>query len=88
MIRERLGTLVKDILFDRGTMMVAALSPQHHRVVTQRTAGPIRKLVETLTATDPSRLAAFNAEYEALVSECLMDNVVRQDYLLTRATKI
>jgi len=87
-IRERLGTLVKDILFDRGTMMVAALSPQHHRVMTQRTAGPIRKLVETLTASDPGRLAAFNAEYEALVSEYLTDNVVRQDYLLTRATKI
>ena len=43
-IRERLGAAVKDNLFDRGTMMVAALSPQHHRMVTQRTAGPIREL--------------------------------------------
>jgi hypothetical protein len=42
----------------------------------------------TLTASDPGRLAAFNAEYEALVSEYLTDNVVRKDYLLTRATKI
>ena len=79
--------LVKDILFDRGTMMVTTLSPQHHRVVTHRTAGPMRKPVETLTASDPGRLAAFNAEYEALVSEFLTDNV-RKDYLLTRATKI
>jgi len=47
----------------------------------------MRKLVETLTASDPGRLAAFNAEYEALVSEYLTDNV-RKDYLLTRATKI
>jgi SAM-dependent methyltransferase len=87
-IRERLGGAVKDILFDRGTMMVSALSPQHHRVVTQKTSGPMRKLVETLAASDPGRLAAFNAEYEALVSEYLSENVVRQDYLLTRATKI
>jgi hypothetical protein len=47
----------------------------------------MRKLVETLAASDPGRLAAFNAEYEALVSEFLTDNV-RKDYLLTRATKI
>jgi hypothetical protein len=44
--------------------------------------------VETLTASDPGRLAAFNADYEALVSEYLSDNVVRQDYLLTRAAKL
>ena len=42
----------------------------------------------TLTASDPGRLAAFNAEYEALVTEYLADTVVRQDYLLTRATKL
>ena len=44
--------------------------------------------METLTASDPGRLAAFNADYEALVSEYLSDNVVRQDYLLTRAAKL
>ena len=70
------------------TRWVRAASCPHHRVVTQGTAGPVRKLVETLTASDPGRLAAFNAEYDALVSEYLTDNVVRQDYLLTRATKI
>lgn len=87
-VRERLGTAVKDIVFDRATMLVPALSPQHYRTMTERTAGPMIKLVELLTASDPARLAAFRREYEALVAEYLDDNLVRQDYLLTRATKI
>ena len=40
-----------------------------------------------LGQTDPQRLAAFRKEYDALIGEYLQDNVVRQGYLLTRATK-
>ena len=52
------------------------------------TAGPVLKLVETLSASDPVRLSKFRMEFEAIISDYLRDNVVRQDYLLTRATKI
>lgn len=86
-IRERLGDKVSGLRFDRATMLVPALSPAHHRTVFERTAGPVIKLVELLSKTDTAKLAAFRAEYEALVSEYLDQNVVRQDYLLTRATK-
>ena len=34
------------------------------------------------------RLAAFNSEYEALVSECLSDSFVHDRALLTRATPV
>ena len=47
-IRERLGSGVTDIVFDRGEMLVPALSVQHHRMMTERTAGPLVKLVERL----------------------------------------
>jgi hypothetical protein len=53
----------------------------------ERTAGPVIKMVESL-ANDPAKLAAFRTEMEALISEYFRDNTVRQDYLLTRATKI
>ncbi len=86
-VRERLGTAVKDLVFDRARMLVPALSPQHSRTRTERTAGPMIKLVESLSATDPARLAAFRREFEAIVGEYFEDNTVRQDYLLTRATK-
>ena len=68
-------------------MLVPALSLQHFRKNVEQTAGPIVKLVEMLSATDQTKLAAFRAEYEALVSEYFEDNVVHQDYLLTRAVK-
>jgi SAM-dependent methyltransferase len=87
-VRERLGTAVKDLIFDRATMMVPALSPQHNRMIAERTAGPLVKLIESLTASDPARLAAFRREFEAIVADYFEDNTVRQDYLLTRATKI
>ena len=84
---ERLGKAVKDVVFDRATMLSPALSHQHFRVMFERTAGPVIKVVEFLSATDPVKLAAFRAECDALVLEYFHENMVRQDYLLTRATK-
>jgi SAM-dependent methyltransferase len=87
-VRERLGSAVGDLTFDRARILVPALSPQHVRTAAERTAGPLVKLVESLGATDPARLAAFRREYEAIMADYLEENLVRQDYLLTRATKI
>jgi SAM-dependent methyltransferase len=85
---ERLGGAVTDIVFDRATLRVPALSPQHYRANLEKTASPVMKVVESLSASDPARLAAFRSEYETLVAEYYEDNLVRQDYLLTRATKV
>jgi SAM-dependent methyltransferase len=87
-VSQRLGNAVKDIVFDRATMLVPALSPQHFRTNIEKAAGPLTKVVETLSASDPEKLAAFRKEYEALIVEYYEDNVVRQDYLLTRGTKV
>jgi SAM-dependent methyltransferase len=87
-VRERLGTAVKDLFFDRERMLAPALSPQHYCRMLEQTAGPVRKLVEALSAADPARLARFRREFEALISDYLQDNIVRQDYLLTRAVKV
>jgi SAM-dependent methyltransferase len=86
-IRERLGTAVKDITFDRGRMLVPALSAKHHCTTMERVAGPLLRAVELL-ASDPARLAEFRREAEALVAEYFEDNVVHQDYLMTRAIKL
>jgi SAM-dependent methyltransferase len=86
-VRQRLGSAVKDILFDRDRMLVPALSPQHHRLNVERTAGPVVKLVEWLSVNDPERLRAFREEFDGVVAQYFEDNLVRQDYLLTRATK-
>jgi SAM-dependent methyltransferase len=85
-IKERLGSAVKDLSFDRGCMLVSALSPSHFRTTFERTAGPMRRVVESLQG-DPRRLEAFRSEYTAAVADYFEDNLVRQEYLLTRAVK-
>jgi SAM-dependent methyltransferase len=87
-VRERLGMAVRDLLFDRDTMLAPALSPEHNRELTERTAGPLIKLVEGLSSSDPQRLAEFRKAYDELTSQYFEGNVVRQGYLLTRATKV
>src|ERR1043166_4444505 len=86
-VRERLGSAVKDILFDRACMLFPALSVQNYRDHIERTAGPMLKLVESLGTSDPARLAQFRREYETLIAPYFEDNIVRQDYLITRAVK-
>jgi SAM-dependent methyltransferase len=86
-VRERLGQVVKDIAFDRDHMLVPALSAAHYRAFFERTVGPLLKLVEALSVSDPARLTELRRELEALIAEYHRDNLVRQDYLMTRATK-
>ena len=86
-VRERLGNAVKQLTFDRGRMDVPALSVQHLRNMVEQTAGPVVKLVEFLNATDPGKLDAFRSEYDSLISEYFEENIVRQDYLLTKGRK-
>jgi SAM-dependent methyltransferase len=87
-VRERLGSAVTDILFDRATMLVPALSPSHHRLAVEKSSGATMRLVAALKDKDPERLEKFRREYEALAGEYFEDNWLRQDYLMTRATKL
>jgi ubiquinone/menaquinone biosynthesis C-methylase UbiE len=87
-VRERLGDKVKDVVFHRARMDVPVLSAQIHRANTERTVGPLIKLVEALSASAPEKLEQLRKEFEALAAEYLEDNLLRQDYLMTRATKI
>jgi len=86
-IRERLGSGVTDLVFDRDTLWAPALTPQHARLFAERTLPATMKLVLALEQSDPAKLAQFRAEWDALASIYFQDNRVRQDYLLSRAVK-
>jgi SAM-dependent methyltransferase len=88
LIRARLGAAVRDMVFDRARMLVPALSAPHAREAFERTAGPLIKLVESLGASEPTKLAALRQQLESLIADYYADNVIRQDYLMTRAIKI
>ncbi len=83
-IAERLGSMFDAPFFERGVMAFPALSVGHYREFMERTIGPMQKLVEGL-AGDAAKLAALRGEYEDMVTPYCAENVVRQDYLLTRA---
>ena len=87
-VRERLGAAVKDLFFDRSMLHFQMLSPVHYRLFFETNVGPMAKLVEALSASDPQKLGALRAEVDELVGLYFEDNQVRQDYLLTRAVKV
>ncbi len=86
-ILERFGKAVRDVSFERGVMLAAALSPQHFRAFTEKTAGPLIKLVEMYEKSDPAKLAEFRREYDAIAAQYFEDNALQQGYLMTRAVK-
>jgi len=85
-VLQRLGSAVRDVTFDRGVQVTSALSPQHYRHMIEQSGGPIVRLLQTLK-DDPARLARFRREYDEIVSQYFDRNIVRQDFLETRAIK-
>jgi SAM-dependent methyltransferase len=83
-IAERLGDKFDTPFFSRGVMQFPALSLSHFREFMERSVGPIQKLIEAC-AQDPERLASIRTEFEALAAPYYAENVIRQEYLLTRA---
>jgi SAM-dependent methyltransferase len=83
-ITERLAAKFEAPFFARGTMSFPALSVEHYRLFMEKSVGPMQKVVESL-AGDPEKLSAIRAEFDALMRSYYADNVVHQDYLLTRA---
>ncbi|MGC1381513.1 MAG: methyltransferase domain-containing protein [Candidatus Baltobacteraceae bacterium] len=83
-IAERLGDKFGAPVFEHGAMAVPALSISHYRLFMERSIGPIQKLVESLAA-EPQRLDAVRRELETIMGVYYDANVVRQEYLLTKA---
>jgi SAM-dependent methyltransferase len=87
-VRERLGAAVTDLVFDRGVLRAPFLSPQHVRALFEVSVGPVMKIVQSL-ANEPAKLNEFRRELDALSTLYFepTENVLRQDYLHTRAIK-
>ena len=86
-VRERLGNAVSGLTFSHRLMRFPMLSVQHYRRFMETNFGPAKALLQGLDAAEPAKAAALRAEAEELAAHYFEDNVLRQDYLVTRATK-
>lgn len=86
-VRERLGAAVRDLHFEHGVMQFQALSPRHMRLFLESNAGPFQALVQSLSDS-PDQLAALRAELDELIASYFHENIVRQEFLMSRATKV
>jgi SAM-dependent methyltransferase len=86
-VRERLGSAVRDITFSRDSMSFPILSPRHYRIFMETSFGPAQKLLAGLDASDPDKAAQLRREIETVVAEYFEDNAVAQSFLMTRAIK-
>jgi SAM-dependent methyltransferase len=83
-VRERLAGVTQDLTFDRGRMHFQALSPAHMREFLESNAGPVQAIARSL---DADTLVTFRSELDSLIASYFRENIVRQDFLMTRATK-
>ena len=86
-VRERLGAAVTDVHFERDLMQFQILSPQHYRVFMEST-GLATGMARTLKRNNPEEFNKFRSDLEALAAQYFRDNLLQQDYLLTRALKV
>ena len=86
-IQQRLASTVRDLFFERGIMGVPTLSPEHLLEFQTQKLGPFIRTIKVLEK-EPAKLAAYRKESSDLIASYTVDNVVRHEYLLTRATRV
>ena len=85
-VRVRLGESVADVRFERGVAVAPTLSPLHSLGYLESTFGPLTKILASMDA-EPERAATLRAEVLDLVTQVFSGNVMRQQFLMTRAVK-
>ena len=79
---------IKDIFFERGTINIPILSPNHYWQDIITKAGFMIQVVDTLKKQhDHEKIESFRKEYVNTLQQYISDNVVRMGYLITVAKK-
>jgi len=86
-VKEYLGDRVKDLTFGREVLYAQALSPQHFRHFLETTVGPVATLVKNFS-NDSVKLTNFRKDFEKLISDYFVQNVIHQHFLMTKAKKV
>ncbi|MER5174857.1 MAG: methyltransferase domain-containing protein [Candidatus Nitrosocosmicus sp.] len=87
-IQKRLGGSsdnIKDIHFERGVIGIPILSPNHYWKMASTKMGPIINAIQTLK--EPQKVESLRNDILKAIGPYIHDNVLRLDYLITRAIK-
>jgi SAM-dependent methyltransferase len=86
-IKERLGSNVKDIHFERGFVNVTILSLNHYWQYMSTKFGPVIRTIQIHEA-DNNKLESLKNDFKKALSGYYGDNTLRLDYLVTVALKL
>ena len=86
-IKERLQDKVYDLSFDRHKLEMPGLSVTHIRTNFEKGAGPLKRMIEAF-AEKPETLSNLRNEIDRAISQYFEDNLLRMDFLMTKAKKI
>jgi ubiquinone/menaquinone biosynthesis C-methylase UbiE len=79
---------IKDIFFERGTINIPILSPNHYWHDTIAKSGFMIQVVESLIKQhENDKIESFRKEYVNTLQQYISDNVLRMGYLTTVAKK-
>ena len=85
---KRLLPGIEDIFFERGTINIAILSPNHYWQETITKAGFMIQVVNTLKKQhNNEKIELFRKDYVKTLQQYITDNVLRMGYLITVAKK-
>jgi hypothetical protein len=77
---------VKDIHFERGVINKPVLSPNHSWMTSITKGGPMIYAIQMIN--DPKKIEALRQEVLKTITPYINNNVLRLDYLITRAIRV
>ncbi len=87
MVRERLGSNVKDLHFERGAVNIPVLSPNHFWHLFSTKYGPLIRAIQALGGQSPTKVKELENDFIRSITPYVHENLTRLDYLLTLAMK-
>jgi SAM-dependent methyltransferase len=86
-VRERLGSNVKDLQFERGAVNIPVLSPNHFWQLFSTKYGPLIRAIQALGGQGTTKVEALEHDFIRAITPYIHENLIRLDYLLTLAVK-
>ena len=79
---------ITEIYFERGTINIPILSPNHYWQDTTTKAGFMTQVIEALkNENEEDKIKSFRDEYTNILKKYFSDNILRMGYLVTIAKK-